>query len=693
VKANTQRFSLFLFLLFVSGLEAVPVELSAFDPESEKRITRDESGIITLSPGGPVRLRATATGPRKAGETVLEGEIFSLGGCSKIIALAGPQFNTEHGLTLNPIHHNEAWIPYASNTVSEHQSFGDWKELQIEFHLKPEATLQLQNFRLREAKPEEFDERFDPSIIVRQQVVQNYLPAKFEAFIENVAVSKNEIQVTLRADKEFERLHLAEAPIYRKLDDPSRFEFMQEVSPEIGKPLTITLPRTRMRLGKKYDRLISRWQLIMKSERNRTVVSHGRYADTIEPMSPDLPKVKPSHQKGLGGWSAQRKPDGDLKALGISSITVNIPLHGLLSATEKPGHTAFQWQGSTFYASDSALRRHDQTMLEAAENNVTVSLVLLLGNPARSQAPTLQIMGHPDAHRDGAFSMPNMDSQAAVEMYGACLHLLAQRYSRSDGKYGRVHDYIVHNEVDAGWTWTNCGEKPLSYYIDFYHRSCRLVDLIAREQDSHARTYISLTHHWASTVSERYYPSRDVMEEFVRWTAVEGDFPWALAYHPYPQSLRNPRTWEDSQATMSFDTDKITPHNVEVIDAWMKRPEMRDRYGNTRPVHLSENGFNSPDYSEKSLTEQAAGMAYAWKKIQPLETVEVWHYHNWVDNRHEGGLRIGLRKFSDHTAPYQKKPIWYLYQALGTPRESELSDPYLPVVGLESWDQAILKMD
>ena len=113
----------------------------------------------------------------------------------------------------------------------------------------------------------------------------------------------------------------------------------------------------------------------------------------------------------------------------------------------------------------------------------------------------------------------------------------------------------------------------------------------------------------------------------------------------------------------------------------MKTPAMRYLGKYVRPVHLSENGFNSPNYDEKSLHDQAAGMAYAWKKINALDSIESWQYHNWIDNRHEGGLRIGLRKFPDEPGdPYGKKPIWYLYKALATPEENKATQPYLDYI-------------
>ena len=131
------------------------------------------------------------------------------------------------------------------------------------------------------------------------------------------------------------------------------------------------------------------------------------------------------------------------------------------------------------------------------------------------------------------------------------------------------------------------------------------------------------------------------MDLLLDFSHAEGDFDWALAFHPYPQNLFEPRVWEDNQVKFSFDTPKITFKNLEVLDAWMKQPRAAFN-GRPRAVHLSEQGLNSRDYSEKSLLDQAAGMTYAWNKYKNLSSIEVFHYHNWVDNRGEGGLRIGL---------------------------------------------------
>ena len=105
-------------------------------------------------------------------------------------------------------------------------------------------------------------------------------------------------------------------------------------------------------------------------------------------------------------------------------------------------------------------------------------------------------------------------------------------------------------------------------------------------------------------------------------------------------------------------------------------------------VYLSENGTNSPTYSEQDLMEQAAGMAYAMKKIKYLDGIDGFQYHNWQDNRREGGLRIGLRRFpDDEEDPGGIKPVWKVYQAFGTEQEDEVYEPYKAIIGIKDWDE------
>ncbi|MDB6078877.1 MAG: hypothetical protein JWO82_2624, partial [Akkermansiaceae bacterium] len=525
-------------------------------------------------------------------------------------------------------------------------------------------------------------------------LVQADLDAKMPEEIGRVSVTADAVAIRGTLKGSPEGLALAEIPIERLLSDPDRYADLVTLDPGGDGGFQAKVPRFIDRDGKKHDRLLSKWQLVRKTAEGRVAepVSHARFSDDIACRAPDLPEAKPKSKKGLGGWSAAREPLGELERLGITSITVNVMIQDMLSLENTPGRTPYLWEGRTYYVQEDRLKGYDATFTEAARHGVMVSAILLVPNPVKGGDATVKLLGHPDATAEGIFAMPNVTSADGMALYGAIVNFMAERWSRPDGAHGRVHHWILHNEVDAGWTWTNCGVKEAASFMDLYYRSMRITDLLIRQYDPHAKAFISLTHYWTGTADGHSYASRNMLELLSAFSRNEGNFAWGVAYHPYPQSLFNPRTWEDNEATLSFDTKKITPRNLEVLDAWMRQPAMLGPQGEVRTVHLSENGFNSPDYSEISLRDQAAGMAYAWKKIEKLGAIQAWMYHNWVDNRGEGGLKIGLRKFPDEPGhPLEPKPIWKLYQALGTAEEDPFCEPYLSVTKLSSWDNIVAK--
>ena len=124
-----------------------------------------------------------------------------------------------------------------------------------------------------------------------------------------------------------------------------------------------------------------------------------------------------------------------------------------------------------------------------------------------------------------------------------------------------------------------------------------------------------------------------------------------------------------------------------MLNAWVEQPEVRYR-GLPREIHFTEQGLNSPDYSEKSLRDQAAGMAYTWEKIRKMKNVKCYYYHLWADDPGEGGLRLGLRKFHDYADdPLGKKPIWEVVRAFETPEWEKVSEPYKAVIGVKEWSE------
>jgi hypothetical protein len=519
----------------------------------------------------------------------------------------------------------------------------------------------------------------------RETALRNYLDHSFPCEVTNVRVQANGIVIEGRTLAMDAPLFLAEAPIFAETADSSSLIANERIQVDTEDRFRIRVDRFAKEDRRQRDRLFSRWAIAKQPGAALEPLSRAHYPDIVESSS-TLPEERPRGRKGLSAlWTG--RPLTDLDDLGISAVTVNIRLNSLMRMTPGTGRSEFSYGNRTWYVDDHSVERLDSTLREAARRHIIVSAIILISKANESPDREYgKLIAHPDAVSAGTYVMPNVNSREGHLAYAAALEFLARRYSQPDGKFGRIHHWIMHNEVDAGWEWTNAGEKSALEYLDLYQKSMRTAFFIARQYDSHAKVFISLTHYWTERANPHFYPSRKLLELLLEFCRAEGDFEWAIAHHPYPQNLGKPRTWQDKKATFSFDTPQITFKNLEVLDAWVRQPSTFYLGKYQRTIHLTEQGLNSPDYSAVSLRDQAAGMAYAWNKLKVLKSIKVFHYHNWVDNRGEGGLRIGLRRFPDDKEdPHGRKPIWDVYRALDTDKEEQATAFAKEVIGITNW--------
>ncbi len=390
-----------------------------------------------------------------------------------------------------------------------------------------------------------------------------------------------------------------------------------------------------------YDRILSRWKLSADPEVWAGDVRGAAAYPNLEPM-------RPKNRKGLGGIHPDPRLFGDLLELGVGHITVNIPLRKNFPTGQ--------------------VRQLDRLLSFAHENGIVVTAILLV--PPHSEG-----LAHPDCDPSAHYSLPDMTSAAGTEAFAASVGFLAERYCEPGAPHGRISNWIVGNEVDAGWVWTNAGEKTAAQYMEQYQRALRVAYYSVRRFDPHGKVFISLTHHWNSSHKQepkRFYQPRHLLELLRDHCQRSGDFEWGLAYHPYPDDLFNPRTWEDKLAHDNFDSPLITMKNIAVLERFMQQPEFRYRGEKTRTILLSEQGYHSPQKNPDGEELQAAAIAYAWEKLKPIAAIEAFHYHRWIDHEREGGLRCGLWtvKEGSITWPERKKQSWEVYRALGTDDEA-----------------------
>jgi hypothetical protein len=380
----------------------------------------------------------------------------------------------------------------------------------------------------------------------------------------------------------------------------------------------------------------------------------------------------------------------DALALGVKHAALNINLTQLFVRDPAESAVSYSFEGETFRFRRGYLEGMDTQIKALSDAGVLVNLIMLA---YASGVPEVdRVLLHPNYATNapnhlGAFNTVTPEGR---KWLAACLSFLAERWSQPDRKHGRVVGYIIGNEVNSHWWWSNLGRATMPEFADDYLRVVRLMHDSIRKQSSWARVYLSLEHHWniRYPAGDQYqsFAAREFLEYFARRAKEQGDFDWQLAFHPYPENLFKPDFWNDKTATTNANTPRITFRNLELLTAFMNTPEMRYA-GKPRRIILSEQGFHTPD-GEAGERLQAAAFCYAYKKVEALEGIDAFILHRHVDHDGEGGLLLGLRRNrSAGGEQMPKKRIYECFRLADTPQWEEAFAFALPIIGLKNWNE------
>lgn len=381
----------------------------------------------------------------------------------------------------------------------------------------------------------------------------------------------------------------------------------------------------------------------------------------------------------------------DALALGVKHGALNFNLSQLIDPRGDTNNPAWEFAGRTHRFQRGYLDHMDRQIKALSDRGVLVNLIVLAYASADTNVNRLMLHPHYDSAAPNHLGAFNTVTDDGRRWFGACLEFMAERWSRPDRRYGRVVGFILGNEVNSHWWWSNEGRVRMEEFTDDYLRTVRLAHTAIRKQSSWARVYLSLEHHWniryAAGDERQSFAGRPFLDYFARRAREGGDFDWHLAYHPYPENLFEPRFWKDKTATMNEDTPRITFKNLPMLTAYLRRPEMLFE-GRPRRVILSEQGFHTPKGPEGE-TVQAAAFCYAYKRVESLDGIDAFILHRHVDNAHEGGLLLGLRALTPAGGEaHPKKRIYEPFRLADTPEWEKAFEFALPVVGLKSWEEA-----
>lgn len=372
----------------------------------------------------------------------------------------------------------------------------------------------------------------------------------------------------------------------------------------------------------------------------------------------------------------------DALALGIKHAAINVNLSQLVDPSRRSEPPHWSAGGETFHFNEAALKRLDQQIKPLSDRGVIVNLIILTYVSGNEQ--TDRLMLHPNfdpaaPNRLGAFNCTTEDGRKWFE---ATMGFLAERWSRPDRRYGRAVGFIIGNEVNSHWWWSNQGRVRFEDFAADYLRTVRIAHRAIRRQSSCARVYLSLEHHWniryPAGDEQQSFPGRQLIDYF----AARGrDFDWHLAFHPYPEDLFEPRFWNDTTAVDSTDTPRITFKNLQVLTDYFGREGLLFQ-GKRRRIILSEQGFHTPDGPDGEAI-QAAAYCAAYRRVATLDGIDSFILHRHVDHPHEGGLHLGLRRRDGNARP--KKRIYDCFLKADQDDWQESFRFALPIVGLDAW--------
>lgn len=421
--------------------------------------------------------------------------------------------------------------------------------------------------------------------------------------------------------------------------------------------------------------------IAVKKAGKNVIVSSPSYITNPERLA----KVTKAFPKAASKKGLHIQPDmiSDAEDLGIKHAAVNICLDLFISSS-KSNCVSYNYQGKTYYFSKVGCNEVDRQTTKLAQSNVIVTGILLLRDQGAGR-----ILVPPSARGKGkSYYGFNTMNKEGTETLEALMHFLGDRYMNSGGKYGRIVNWIVGNEVNNYNDYNYLGNLSFSEYVEAYTRSFRICDMALRSVYSKARVYISLDHLWNLLQPHgKCYTSKAMLDAFAKKLTSEGDINWNLAFHPYPSPLTDPVFWDD-KVSHSDTTPQITMKNLDYLTDYVSK-----NFRSDLRVILSEQGFTSKVQGTTKEKLQAAAYAYAYYLTEFNDKVDSFIMNRHVDHVAETqqGLYLGVWTNTPGHLEYakKKKAIWDVFKYIDSAGSKDVTEFALSYVPGNSWSSLI----
>ncbi len=436
-----------------------------------------------------------------------------------------------------------------------------------------------------------------------------------------------------------------------------------------AKPLTSLKTRKgTLTFTVKYNKtmLCQKFVIAAKSGNKYKIMSTVRYITNPEVLA----TYTGSGPKTLSKKGLQPEDLSEALDLRISHAVVNWTLSSLLTTDKKNG-TPYKYRGKTYYFNPGVLLENDTQVKAYNAAKAKVTVILLLPNDFSPATAAMRF----HCPESAQYSSVKTSTEKGCRTFEAVMTFLAERYGT---KENLVSGWILGNEVNNPGTWNYNGGKSLGSYMKNYARNFRICYNAVKSVSKNAKVYISLDYNWnydADQKGKQYFSTKSVLDRFYDTINSQGRIVFHIAYHAYPQGLRDPVFWDDSHAKNSVDTDFVTFRNLKVLTDYVKK-----NFGKQYTIMLSEQSFNS----SKGELVQAAAYAYAYYMSEGNSMIESFIYGRQFDHPVEtqDGLYWGLS-----SNQRQKRLIWDVFQYIDSKDSFKFTNPLLPYTNLSKWSK------
>ncbi len=349
-------------------------------------------------------------------------------------------------------------------------------------------------------------------------------------------------------------------------------------------------------------------------------------------------------------------------AMGTKHTVLRIAIEDFLLPEVAEGAVSYIFDGTPYYYSAERMAELDYKVKALSGAGIEIIFEISLGESYEDLPAALSLLASkqtpiPDGGEMAESFAVSVDDGAAYRYMAAFFEMLAERYTRDDGKYGFAAAYIIGNGANSSLD----DARTLSERAASYGKLLRIAATALRSKYAEGKVFASIDNKWNLPNSEETPeggitdPAAPVAQreffggaEFL--TALEKSLE-SLGFYDYGVALIPNSAEEDSDitndalATDSKDTEILSYKNLSVA---------RAHIGKEKELILYRCEIPSSD-------EAIMARSYAYAYMMAMKNDVSAFIYNGQWDRATGNGDSGLWKTDGLGVAYEKRQICYTY--------------------------------